>query len=182
MLKLRKTTPGDPLIVSMTGLRLGDRVLIIGFGDAKSVALIAVKPGLTGRVCVVDEDRERTTRGAALAESEGALIEATTAPITMLPFDSGSFDVVVFNHVLPLLAGDRRASGFQEALRVLRDGGRCIVMESGRRGGLAGLFSGGAKVPLAEIESAMTGAGFAGVRTLAEREGLLFIEAARRRA
>ena len=87
MLKLRRTTPTEPLIVTMTGLRVGDRVLIAGAGEHKALALLAVKPGLSGRVCVIDEDDSRTARGAAAAEGEGALVEPVTAPLTMLPFD-----------------------------------------------------------------------------------------------
>ena len=181
MLKLRKTEPTEPLIVSMTVVRTGDRLLVIGCEDPKLVALLATKAGLTGTVCAVDEKAERTARAAALAEREGALMEAKTAPVTMLPFDSESFDVVIVSHLLPGLAADRREQSLAEAARVLRPGGRCIVVQNGRRSGLAGLFGGGQHMSAEEIEGLMKGASFRAVRTLAEREGLVFVEGGTRK-
>lgn len=182
MLKLRKTAPTEPLIVSMTGLRVGDRLLIAGVQDQKAVTLLAVKPGLSGRVCLVDEEETHTSRGAAAAEREGALVEPTTAPLTMLPFDPETFDVVVMNHVMPRLTSDRAVMAFAEALRVIRPAGRCVVIDAGRRSGLASLLGGGHRTDPADVEQVMKRAQFGGVRLLAERQGLLFIEGARRKS
>ena len=182
MLKLRKTAPTEPLIATMTGLRVGDRLLIAGADDQKTLALLATKPGLSGRVCLVDEDDARTSRGAAAAEGEGALVEPFTAPLTMLPFDPESFDVVVMNHVMTRLGAERRVKGFADAVRVLRPAGRCVVIEAGRRRGLAGLFGGASRIDPGEIEQAMRGAELSGVRILVERDGLLFLEGARRKS
>jgi hypothetical protein len=70
----------------------------------------------------------------------------------------------------------------QETGRVLRSGGRCLVVEQAMRGGLGALFSrrqldrlyaaGGARAAL-EAE------GFAGVRILADRDGIRFTEGTR---
>jgi ubiquinone/menaquinone biosynthesis C-methylase UbiE len=182
VLKLRKTTPTEPLIVTMTGLRVGDRVLIAGADDQRTVCLLAVKPGLSGRVCLLDEDDSRTTRGAAVAEAEGALVEPSTAPLTMLPFHPESFDVVVMNHVMARLAPEARVMAFGEALRVLRPAGRCVVIDSGRRTGLAALLGGGSRIDAADVERAMQAAEFSGARVLAERDGLVFVEGARRKS
>lgn len=164
----------------MTGIRLGDRVLFVGCGEPKGIALLALKPGLTGRACAVDEDPGRTQAAAQAAEREGVLLETSTAPVTMLPFAPESFDVVIVNRLLPLLTPDRRVAALGEAARVLRMGGRCVVIETGRRGGIAGLFGGTASLPSSDLEALMSSAGFRGVRTLAEREGLVFLEAAKR--
>ena len=182
MLKLRKTTPTEPLIVTMTGLRVGDRVLIAGADDHRTLRLLAVKPGLSGRVCLVDEDDSRTTRGAAGAEEEGALVEPFTAPFTMLPFDSGSFDVVVLNHLMARVTAEKRVSVFSEAVRVLRPAGRGVVIDRGRRSGLGALLGGATRVDSADVERAMRAADFSGVRLLVERDGLVFLEGARRKS
>jgi ubiquinone/menaquinone biosynthesis C-methylase UbiE len=179
MLKLRKTTPSEPLIVTMTAVRVGDRLLVIGCADPKLVAQLAVKPGLNGRACAVDEDAERTARAAAAAEREGALLEVETSPVTRLPFDAESFDVVVVSHVLPALPADRRMAALHEGTRVLRRGGRCVVVQAGQRSGLASWFAGAPPMTAVEIESAMQAAGLRAVRTVAEREGLAFVEGAR---
>ena len=175
----RASPPGDPLVVAMTGVKRGDRLLIMGGADAKTVALLAQKPGISGRICVVDDDAAIATRAGETATREGALIEAETAPLTMLPYDAEAFDLVVLNHALGKLPEARRATALAEARRVLREGGRCVSIEAAARGGLASLI-GGARVPSSEIERAMTAADFRAVRTLAERDGLAFIEGAKR--
>ena len=179
MLKLRKTGPGEPLIVSMTAVRMADRLLIIGCSKPDVVAKLATKPGLTGRTCAVDEDPERAALAVAAGERAGALVEGQDAPVTSLPYEAESFDVVVVSHLLPRLEPDRRVHALNEAARVLRRGGRCVVVQAGRRTGLAGLF-GRAQIEVADVESAMQTAGFRAVRTLAERQGLIFVEGGRR--
>ena len=175
----RASPPGDPLVVAMSGVKLGDRLLIIGGSHTKTVAHLALKPGISGRAVVVDEDATSASRAGEAATSEGALIETETAPLTTLPFDHGSFDVVVVNHVFAKVPESRRTQVLVEARRVLRPGGRCLAVESARRGGLAALV-GGAGIPSSDIERDLTAAGFRAVRTLAERDGFSFVEGANR--
>ena len=179
MLKLRKTEPGVPLVVAMTAVRMGDRLLVVGCADARVVGLLAGKPGLTGRACAVDAAAARTARAAQAAQNEGALLEVETARVTSLPYVADAFDVVVVSHLLPELAVSDRQACLSEAVRVLRPGGRCVVVQAGRRKGIAGLF-GGERMPAAEVERLMGAAGFRAVHTLAERDGLVFVEGARR--
>lgn len=171
--------PRDPLAVTMTGVKLGDRLLVIGCREARLVAQLAIKPGLSGRACAVDEDAALSARAAAAAQSEGALLESETAPPTMLPYDEAAFDLVVLNHVLSQARAERRAGMLAEVRRVLRPGGRCVAIERSRRGGLAGLLR-GAAADTGELEAALNTAGFRATRTLAEREGLAFVEGAKK--
>src|SRR5215471_13607708 len=96
---LRKAAPTDPLAVTMAGVKLGDRFLAIGLGDPGLAAALSAKAGLTGRACGVDADEARAKNAAAAIERDGVLIEAIRAPWGMLPFDEGSFDVVVVRDV-----------------------------------------------------------------------------------
>jgi ubiquinone/menaquinone biosynthesis C-methylase UbiE len=180
MFWLKKTAPGEPLAVSMSGVKLGDRLLVIGCGDATLIAQLAQKTGLTGRNCALDEDAARVTAAARAIEREGVLVETMTAPVTGLPLDTETFDVVVLRDVLGALDMHRRLACIGEAQRVLRAGGRCIAIETAARGGLGSLLqkravhadyasSGGP-------EQALSRAGFRAVRTLAERDGLRFVE------
>jgi ubiquinone/menaquinone biosynthesis C-methylase UbiE len=179
MLKLRKTTPGEPLIVSMTGLRLGERVLFVGCKHPKVIAQLAVRPGLSGRVCLVDENGERASQAGAAALAEGGLVEVETAPVTSLPYPTGTFDVVVVNHLLNDLDEGRQLMALREATRVLRAGGRSIAIERGRKPGLAGVFAAAPSLTADQILTAMTSAELRGVRLLAERDGLMFLEGAK---
>lgn len=184
MFWMKKSAPAEPLAVSMSGVKLGDRLLVIGCGDATLIAQLAVKTGLTGRNCALDEDEGRVAAAGKRIEHEGALVETLTAPLTMLPLDDESFDIVVLRDVLGALDMHRRLACVGEANRVLRPGGRCVAIETAPRGGLGALLqrrpmnteyvsSGGA-------ERALSTGGFRAVRVLAERDGLQFVEGTKR--
>ena len=177
---LKKAAPAEPLAVSMSGVKLGDRLLVLGCGDATLIAQLALKTGLTGHACALDENSARTQAAAKAVEREGALIEPLTAPWTSLPLASAAFDVVVVRDVLATLDTHRRAPVLAEVLRVLRPGGRCIAIEGSTRGGLAALLQGsGATAEYTSsggAERALSTVGFRAVRTLAERGGLRFVE------
>ena len=167
----------EPLSVSMAGVRLGDRLLVVGGGDPPLLAGAAVKTGLTGRACVVDESQARTAAATVAAERDGALVDGFTAPWTALPFGDGEFDVAIIRHVLPGLREDQRVACLAEVRRVLRPGGRGLVIDGIERTGMRALFSRGAAAE--DAVRALTAAHFVAVRTLAERAGLIFVEGVR---
>jgi ubiquinone/menaquinone biosynthesis C-methylase UbiE len=181
----RKTAPAEPLAITMTGVKLGDRVLVIGAGDPPLIAALAARSGLTGRACVVDTDAARLSRAATAIEREGALVEPMCAPWSALPFESGSFDLAVIRDVLSTMAHDERSRVLLELFRVLRAGGRAIVIDQAPRGGIAGLI-GGHTTDVAYGHEGAVGAlssvGFAATRLLAERDGMTFVEGAKRAA
>jgi ubiquinone/menaquinone biosynthesis C-methylase UbiE len=51
------------------------------------------------------------------------------APATRLPFEEGSFDVVLTSHVLKHLDDEALLTSFREVARVLRPGGRFLLWE-----------------------------------------------------
>ena len=137
---LKKST-SEPLTVAMSGIKLADRVLVIGCADPVLIARLAIKSGLTGRACAVDAVESRVAQTAQTVEREGALVESATAPLTALPYDPASFDVVVLRDVLGPAPADERPAILEQALRVLRPGGRAVVIETAARAGLGGLLS-----------------------------------------
>lgn len=163
----------------MSGLKLGDRLLMVGSSDTALTAALAMKVGLTGRACLVDAAEARLAAAAATVEQQGALIESFTAPFTALPFEPESFDVVVLRNALSGSAPAERGAAAAEAMRVVRPGGRCIVIEDTPRGGLwaavTGQGGGTAGAGQAAVEQ-LTAAGFRGARLLAERDGIAFVE------
>ena len=171
---LLRNSTRESLTVSMAGIKLGDRLLVLGCSDPLLIAQLAAKTGLTGRACAVDDDRGIITRAASVALREGTLVETLVSPFGTLPFDAAAFDVVVVRDALPRLAGERRVDCLTEVRRVLRGGGRCLVIDRVRRG-LAALVGTDAPdyAPVAVLEAA----GFKAARVLAEREGLAFAEA-----
>ena len=169
----------DPLAVTMPGVKLGDRLLVVGCSDPGLIAALAVKTGLTGRACAVDADAGLRTAAAAQVQRQGALVETFTVPWTDLPFERDSFDVVVLRSVLPGLDSNSRVRVAQETHRLLRGGGRCLVIDPAPRGGLGALLKRQAESDYASAGGAvrpLEAAGFRGVRVLAEREGSTFVE------
>lgn len=174
--------PGEPLAVSIAGIKLGERVLILGCGDPALIAPLAIKTGLTGRACALDEDSARTLRAANMSQRDGALIETITAPWTMLPLDPDSFDIVIIRGVLASLTPERRTGCVKESLRVLRPGGRCLSIDDAPRGGLGALVGDRSRAEYrtaGHAARALEGAGFRAVRTVAERDRLVFVEGVR---
>ena len=162
----RKSPVGEPLAVAMAGLKLGDRFLAIGIRDTKLIAALAIKAGLTGRACAVDADPARTGTAAAAIEREGGLAEVAQAPWHALPYEAASFDVAVARDLFSTLDPDEKHRCAAEALRVLRPGGRIIVIERTKR----------TRIDPDALTMSIGKAGFAAARVLAQTEGMMFVE------
>ena len=168
----------EPLAISMCGLKLGHRFLVIGTSDTELVWRLAGKVGLTGRACLLGQSAAQTSAAAAEVEQQGALVESFTAPFASLPFEAGAFDAVVMRNALAAIEPSRRSVAMGEAFRVLRPGGRCIAIEDLPKSGIRALVTGRGGMPSAGpiAVELLTTAGFRGVRLLAEREGIAFVE------
>ena len=176
----KKLKGGGDLRVSMAGLRLGDKVLQIGSGDPRLIALLARQVGAGGQAsALVPDDDDAASIGRA-ARAQGALVDVKVAPLRTPPFAQGWFDLVVIPDLIGAMRPHERVGTLQGARQVLRVGGRCLVVEAAPRGGLGALFSGRALDPhyrsQGGAEPALRAEGFKPVRTLAERQGMLFTE------
>ncbi len=176
----------DPhtLAVSMTGVKMGDQIVQVGCAHGGRLAAVAGKVGLSGRAVVVAPDESSAARARAGAAVAGVLVEIEVAPPTRLPLENERFDLAVVDDTAGLLgtmrAGDRVAA-IRELLRVLRPGGRVMIVGAAPRGGLGALLSrtqGGPPFAASgDAIKALEADGFRSARVLAEREGLAFVEA-----
>ena len=167
----------------MAGLKLGSKVLQLHGRDSGLIATLAGVVGLSGQACAVVLDQAQAEAFERASAAEGVLVEVTVAPLRTLPYDPESFDVVVIKNVLGDLRQNIRVACLQQAHRVLRPGGRCLVIEQAMRGGLGALFS---RQSLDRQYATFDGArgalkaeGFRGVRLLADRDGKSFTEGTR---
>lgn len=182
---LRKTQVGrEPLAVAMSGVRLGERVLQLGIDDVRLAAAIAVRSGLSGYAAMAATDALQAARASRAGAQEGAALDIRVAPPDALPFDDSAFDIVVIHNTGGLLTSaspDRRTRMLREVHRVLRHGGRAIVLDAGPRTGLRAVLRRGpgpdtAYETAGGSVTALGAAGFRPVRVLAERDGLRFTE------
>ena len=107
-------------------------------------------------------------------------MEVKLAQPDALPYDDGEFDLVVIKNLLGSMTQHPRIVCLQEAFRVLRAGKRCLVIDQALRGGLGAVFA-RSSVDRRYLSSggacrALQAEGFQGVRLLAERNGLTFVE------
>src|SRR5688500_15415201 len=127
---LRKSSvEREPLPVTMTGVRMGERVLQIGLADARLASLLAAKPGLSGHAALVVPDEQMAERARVVAAEAGLLVDVHVAPVHALPIADQTFDVVIVHDaatLLAALAAPARATAMAESARVLRSGGRLI--------------------------------------------------------
>ncbi len=164
---LKKAAAGDePLVVSMSGARLGDPVLF--WGATPSLALpLAARVGLSGRALIVGPTAASIE---AVATREGLLVETAAE----FPQD-GSFDLAVVE----------AASGWDlaaaAALAAVRHGGRIVVVSGTPRSGLRALI--GSAPPAAASDDTVVATlarhGWQRGRGIGGRDGLTFVEAFR---
>jgi len=176
----------DPLVVAMSGVQRGDRVLQIGINDPQTACLVAAKAGLSGEASLVLREDAAATKASAAIASAGATLDVHVAPYERLPFADASFDVAIVNSANGLLTslGPTRPAVLSEVFRVVRPGGRVVTVEVGSPTGLLARLTTRSAATTdqdgADTQRALGEAGFAPVRELADIEGLRFVEGFRR--
>lgn len=171
----------DPymLVVGMTGVKMGDRVVQIGCAHGGRMAAIASKVGLSGQATAIVPDEASAARARKAASQAGVLVDVEVAPPTRLPVGDAAFDLAVIDDTGGFVGAMRpedRVGTFREVLRALRPGGRAIVIGAVPRGGFGALFTRAQSGPGFDVPPALQAEGFKSVRKLAEREGLIFSE------
>jgi len=112
-------------------LKQGERFLDVGCGTGVLTRLAAETVGTSGLAVGIDP----APRMIAVARKNAAgssQAEFRLAAIERLPFESGSFDVAVASLMLHHLPSDLKRDGLREVYRVLKPGGRLIVVDLDR--------------------------------------------------
>ena len=172
------------LAVSMTGAKMGDRLLQIGCAHGGRLGAIAVKVGLSGRAAAAVPDEASADRARKGGAEAGVLVDVEIAPPTRLPYERDAFDLVVADDTGGLFATmppDDRVAAVREIIRVLRPGGRVVLIGGAPRGGIGAILSRAPEPPpfvsSGQAVTALEADGFRSARIIGEREGLAFVEA-----
>jgi len=180
---LKRDNPHS-LIVGMTGVKMGDRLLQVGCAHGGRLGAVAAKVGLSGRAAVAVPDEPSAARARKGGADAGVLLDVEVAPPTQLPFEQNAFDLAVVDDTAGLFGAMRaedRAAAVRELARVLRPGGRVLMIGDAPRVGLSAMLSrtqsGPSFVASGDAVTALAADGFRSARVIGEREGLAFVEA-----
>lgn len=172
------------LAVGMTGVKMGDRLAQIGCGHGGRLGAIAAKVGLSGRAAAYAPDEASAARARKGGAQAGVLIEVEAAAPARIPSDNSSFDLVVVDETDAAIGGlsePQRAAMLREARRIVRAGGRVMLIAPGTISGAAAMLRRGAPSATYDRVKALEQEQFKSARVLADREGLLFVEAVKPR-
>jgi len=124
-------------LLNELNLRGDEQILDLGCGRG-AVLFLAAQHLSTGRAVGVDiwnkadqsGNSEQAARRNAVAEGVADRIELVTADMTQLPMEADQFDLIVSNVAIHNIKGNaNRAKALEEAVRVLRPGGRLLIAD-----------------------------------------------------
>jgi ubiquinone/menaquinone biosynthesis C-methylase UbiE len=151
-------------VLGIAGLAPGESVLDIGCGTGTLAIRATGHVGPTGSVSGIDASPEMIARAQAKARKAGVTVDFKRAVVEALPFADAQFDAVLSTLMLHHLPPALRQQCAREIRRVLKPGGRVVIVDFGARGAETktfwGHFHAQRRVEPAEIISVLTEAGF----------------------
>ena len=114
-------------VVAMSGVREGDRVLDVAGGSGDLALALARRVGPTGEVWLTDVNRAMLEAGRDRLLDDGLVLPLAQCDGERLPFREASFDCVTVAFGLRNMT--RKETALAEMRRVLKPGGRLLVLE-----------------------------------------------------
>jgi ubiquinone/menaquinone biosynthesis C-methylase UbiE len=118
-------------VIDLAALARGESVLDIGCGTGTLAIAAKQRMRAVGEAVGIDASVEMIARARRKAARAGVVVEFKVATAQDLPFGSGSFDVVLCTTVCHCLPQDTWRPAFGEMRRVLKRGGRAVVVDFG---------------------------------------------------
>lgn len=120
------------LPIDLAGIRSGERVLDVGCGTGDVALAASKRVGPSGSVYGIDaapEMIEVARRKARRAIRAGRSVQFQVEAVEALPFPDNSFDVVLSSLMMHHLPSDLKRRALKEIQRVLRPGGRLLIID-----------------------------------------------------
>jgi len=121
--KLRQWT------LDLADLQPGSVVLDVGCGTGTLLLAAGERVGPSGALHGLDAAPEMAAHARHKAEARGVSLEVLEGSANKLPYPPASFDAVFCTLVLHHLPGSMRAAAIREMRRVLRPGGRAVIVD-----------------------------------------------------
>jgi len=116
-------------IVDLARLQPGERVLDVGCGTGTLAMVALQRVGETGGVSGIDPSAQMIARASHKATRRGLPLDFQVGVIEQLAFPDQSFDVVLSSFMMHHLPDDLKRQGLAEIVRVLKPGGRLLVLD-----------------------------------------------------
>lgn len=113
--------------VDIAAVKSGERVLDLAGGSGDLSSRFARKIGPRGELWLTDINNAMLTRGRNRLLDEGVVVPVAQCDAEKLPFAANRFDCISIAFGLRNLT--RKDRGLREMLRVLRPGGRLVILE-----------------------------------------------------
>ena len=169
--------PETPLIVSVTGVRLGMHVLGIVGPDARMFFEVARRVGLTGRAIALAQDEQTAAAVGDAAINDGVTVDVAS-PFLPVTAPDGSLDLAIVDERTTRPAAYDLTTLLPPIRAALRDGGRVVVVLPA--GGALARWFGTTRPPdIRPVLDACLAAGLSKGRLIAAHDGLAFVEALR---
>lgn len=117
------------LTVDLAQLQPGESVLDVGCGTGSLAIAVKRRLGTAGTMQGIDAAPEMVARARQKAKAADVDVEFRVAAVERLPYPDAQFDVVLSSLMLHHLPVDLRRPAFTEIRRVLKPGGRLLVVD-----------------------------------------------------
>ena len=117
-------------VAEQVGLQPGESVLDVGCGTGTQALLAKESVGKEGRVSGIEPSLEMVTYANRKAVRRGLSVDIQPGVIEHLAYPDQSFDVILCIIVMHHMPDEAKLQGIKEMARVLKPGGRLLVVDS----------------------------------------------------
>ena len=145
-------------------------VLDVGCGTGTLALLAKAQVGERGKVYGIDAAPEMIEVAQQKANQQKQSVDFRQGVIETLPFEDGMFDVVLSSMMIHHLPDDLKRRGLAEVYRVLKPGGRLLIVDMQRPTNfiqhisMAVMFHGGMKTGIQDFSPIMKQIGYTNIQ------------------